>query len=95
MDKRIKIGVVVAVTDYYKDEHGNKTHLSNRRDKGTLLGYAEDGKAIVDGWKGVREWDAGLLTIPKEDLPDYEENLKCAIDRAKMLLNDCHVCNVM
>ena len=47
MDKRVKVGAVVAVTDYFRDEHGNKTHLSNRRDKGTLLGYADDGKAIV------------------------------------------------
>ena len=86
MDK-IKIGTVVAVTDYFRDEHGIKTHLSNRRDKGVLLGYAENGKAIIDGWKGVREWDAGLLKIPSEDLPDYEERLKRAIDRAKSLLN--------
>ena len=88
MDKRIKIGAVVAVTDYFRDEHGNKSHLSNRRDKGTLLGYAEDGKAIIDGWKGVREWDAGLLAIPSEDLPDCEEKLKRDMDRAKAILND-------
>ena len=86
MDKRVKVGAVVAVTDYFRDEHGNKTHLSNRRDKGTLLGYADDGKAIVNGWKGVREWEAGLLTVPSEDLPGQEENLKRAIDRAKSLL---------
>ena len=88
MDKRIKIGAVVAVTDYFRDEHGRKTHLSNRRDKGTLLGYTDDGKARIDGWKGIREWDAGLLTIPSEDLPEYEEKLKQAMDNAKALLDN-------
>jgi len=88
MDNRIKIGAVVAVTDYFRDSQGRKTHLSNRRDKGILLGYAENGKAIIEGWKGVREWEAGLLTMPKEDLPNQEENLKRAIDKAKSLRNN-------